>query len=183
MCMARCGQITRHWHNSLCAVGDCRAVTFRLCLLTVGRDDDALQLPELEVFQDLPQPQHEPPFCLGLDRILLVHAVLEAHQLLEQTRDTSIYFFTKHLAAVAERHPRDREFRQHQTKATDTPALTGPCNSLCHKGGTAWEALPCTPCAGPIALLLCVTLSAHRHLDSCPEEPCGREGMSTADCS
>lgn len=105
------------------------AVTFGLCLLTVGRDDDALQLPELQVLQDFPQPQHEPAFGFGLDRILLVHPVLEAHQFLEQPRDTSIYFFTKHLAAVAERNPGTGDadsIRQMPWKQQYSP---GTCNS------------------------------------------------------
>lgn len=165
-------QNTGHWHNSLCAVVCCSAVTFRLCLLTVGRDDDTLQLPELQVFQDLPQPQHKPAFCLGLDRILLVHPVLEAHQFLEQTRDTSIDFFTKHLAAVAERNPRDRECREHQTKAIETPALT--------------RSIQLPPLQGRVQVLSGFSSVGHPALNTgswtgCPEEPCQQGGMSTAD--
>lgn len=110
--------------------GACRgAVTFGLCLLTVGRDDDALQLPELQVLQDFPQPQHEPAFGLGLDRILLVHPVLEAHQFLEQPRDTSIYFFTKHLAAVAERSRGTGDADSIRQKPWRQQYSPGTCNS------------------------------------------------------
>lgn len=173
------GQISGHWHSSLCAVG-VAGLTFRLCLLTVGRDDDALELPELQVFQDLPQPQHEPAFCLGLDGILLVHPVLEAHQFLEQTRDTSIYFFTKHLAAVAERNPRDRECRQHQTEAIETPALTShapPSTTM------PWEALNALYRPYPAFSSMCHPAPNTGTWTGCPEEPCELGGMSTANCS
>lgn len=116
-----------HWALAQEPVGG--AVTFGLCLLTVGRDDDALQLPELQVLQDFPQPQHEPAFGFGLDRILLVHPVLEAHQFLEQPRDTSIYFFTKHLAAVAERNPGTGDADSIRQKPWKQQYSPGTCNS------------------------------------------------------
>lgn len=164
--------------------GCCRAVTFRLCLLTVGRDDDALQLPELQVFQDLPQPQHEPAFCLGLDGILLVHPVLEAHQFLEQTRDTSIYFFTKHLAAVAERNPGTGDADSIRQKPQRHQHSPGPCTSLYHRGEC--HGRPCPACL--VQALSGFSSMCHPALNvgtwtGCPEEPCERGGMSTVDCS
>lgn len=142
------------------------AVTFGLRLLTVGRDDDALQLPELQVLQDFPQAQHKPAFGLGLDGILLVHPVLEAYQFLQQPRDTSIYFFTKHLAAVAERNP--RQCRQHQTEAMETPMLNQvhalpdmlviqTANAALYDKGMPREALPDFSSVSPC--------SEHRRLD------------------
>lgn len=55
------------------------------------------------MLEDLPQPQHESAFGLSLDGILLVHAVLETHQLLQQLRDAGVHLLTQHLAAVTER--------------------------------------------------------------------------------
>lgn len=81
-------------------------VTFRLYLLTVGRDDDTLQPSEPQMFEHLPQPQHKPAFGLGLDGIFLVHTVLETDQLFQQIRNTGINFFTEHLAAVTKRNIR-----------------------------------------------------------------------------
>lgn len=154
-----------HWALAQEPVGG--AVTFGLCLLTVGRNDDALQLPELQVLQDFPQPQHEPAFGLGLDRILLVHPVLEAHQFLEQPRDTSIYFFTKHLAAVAERSrgTGDADSSTRQEHATPDKPVTQRLDAALYYrercyGGPALHAL-CTPY---LASLLCHP-ALNTHLD------------------
>ena len=61
------------------------------------------------MLEDLPQPQHEPALRLGLDWILLVHAVLETDQLFQQLRDTGVNFFTENLATVTERNTRHRQ--------------------------------------------------------------------------
>lgn len=77
------------------------AGTFGLDLFTVGRDDDALDLPELEVLQDLPEPHDEAPLHAGLDGVLVVQAVLEADQLLQEDGDALVHVLPQHLAAVA----------------------------------------------------------------------------------
>ena len=41
-------------------------VTFGLDLLQVGRDDDALDLLQLQMLADLPQTQHHAPLALSL---------------------------------------------------------------------------------------------------------------------
>ena len=93
------------------------ALTFRLYLLTVGGDDDAFQLFELQMFENFPQPQHKSAFGLSLDWIFLVHTILETNQLFQQVRNTSVNFFTEHLAAVAERNIR----HGHVPTGCDTP--------------------------------------------------------------
>lgn len=103
-CTAEAWLVTRAWWATY--QGQHGAVTFRLYLLTVGRDDDALQLSEPQMFEHLSQPQHKPAFGLGLDGIFLVHTVLETDQLFQQIHNTGINFFTEHLAAVTKRNIR-----------------------------------------------------------------------------
>lgn len=75
--------------------------TFGLDALTVGRDDDTLDLPEFEVLQDLPESHHDAPLHAGLHGVLLVQAVLETNQFLHQSRHTLVHIFAQHLVAVA----------------------------------------------------------------------------------
>lgn len=62
------------------------------------------------MFKDFPQPQHKSAFGLSLDGIFLVHTVLETNQLFQQVCDTSVNFFTEHLAAVTERNIKQSAF-------------------------------------------------------------------------
>lgn len=97
-----CPQQSQDWLGAEGSPG--KYFTFGLYLLTVWRDDDTLQLSELQVFQDFPQPQDQSALGLSLDWIFLVHAVLETDQLFQQLSHTDVHFFTQHLATVAGRN-------------------------------------------------------------------------------
>lgn len=70
---------------------------------TVGGDDNTLDLPEFEVFEDLPEAHDQTSLHAGLHRVFLVQPVLEAHQLFQQVGHTLVHIFTQHLAAVTGR--------------------------------------------------------------------------------
>lgn len=76
--------------------------TFGLDAFTVGRDDDTLDLPEFEVLQDLSEPHHNAPLHASLHGVLLVQAVLETNQRLQQICHTLVHVFAQHLAAIAD---------------------------------------------------------------------------------
>ena len=77
--------------------------TFGLDAFAVGWNDDALDLPEFKVLQDLSEPHDDAPLHAGLHWVLLVQAVLETNQLLQQVRHTLVNVFAQHLVAIADR--------------------------------------------------------------------------------
>ena len=56
------------------------------------------------MLEDLSQAHDQTPLHPCLHGILLVQAVLEANQLLQQVGHTLVHVFTQHLAAVTETH-------------------------------------------------------------------------------
>ncbi len=62
------------------SVGIAPFFTFGLDLLTVGRDDDTLNLMQLHVLGDLSETHDQPAFGFSLGRILLVDPLREANQ-------------------------------------------------------------------------------------------------------
>ena len=76
------------------------ALTFSLDLLTVGGDEDTLDLLQLHVFGDLSQPHDQPALGLGLGGVLLVDALLETHQLLQQQGHALVDLLVQHLVTV-----------------------------------------------------------------------------------
>lgn len=53
------------------------------------------------MFLDLSEAHHNPSFHAGLHGVLLVQAVLETYQLLQQGRHTFVHVFAQHLGAIA----------------------------------------------------------------------------------
>lgn len=74
--------------------------TFGLNLLTVGRDDDTLNLMQLHVLGDLSETHDQATFGFGLGRILLVDPLLEANQLLQQQSHALVDLLAQHLVTV-----------------------------------------------------------------------------------
>lgn len=74
--------------------------TFGLDLLTVGRNNDTLDLVQLHVLGDLSETHDQAPLGLGLVGILLVHSLLEANQLLQQKGHALVDLLAEDLVAV-----------------------------------------------------------------------------------
>lgn len=96
--------MTMHGRMS-CGSSSTACFTFGLDLLTVRRDDDTLDLAELHVLGDFPQAHDQPALGLGLGGVLLVHALLEAHQLLQQQCHALVDLLVQHLVAVPGARP------------------------------------------------------------------------------
>lgn len=77
-------------------------LTFGLNAFTVGWNDNTFEFPEFEVFLDLSEAHHNPSFHASLHGVLLVQAVLEAYQLLQQCCHTFVHVFAQHLGAIAD---------------------------------------------------------------------------------
>lgn len=68
---------------------------------TVRGYDDTFNLPELEMLEHLPQAHDQSALHTGLHGVLLVEAVLKAHQLLQQARHALVHILVEHLVTVA----------------------------------------------------------------------------------
>lgn len=74
--------------------------TFGLDLFTVGRNNDTLNLVQLHVLGDLSETHDQAAFGFSLGRILLIHALLEANQFLQEKSHAFVDFLTQYLVTV-----------------------------------------------------------------------------------
>ena len=75
-------------------------LTFRLDLLQVGRDDDALDFAQFQVLEHFANAKHESAFALGFDLILLQLALIKAIQLGQDERRQLVNLLVNHLITV-----------------------------------------------------------------------------------
>lgn len=98
---ARFVQIPCNGNEQMATISEASAHTLWLDLLTVRGNDDTLDLVQLHVLRDLPQPHDQPPPGFGSHGVLLVDALLETDKFLQKESHTFINFFRENLITIS----------------------------------------------------------------------------------